>query len=122
MKAILKVEQLFLLLLSIFLFLQLDYAWWWFLLLFLAPDISMVGYVFGPKIGAVVYNLAHHQGVAIVFYVLGLVSGSQVLQLAGLVMLGHSAFDRVLGYGLKYPDSFRRTHLGTIGASPTDAG
>ena len=55
MKAILKIEQLFLLLLTAFLFTQLDYVWWWFLLLFLTPDISMAGYIFGPKIGAVAY-------------------------------------------------------------------
>jgi hypothetical protein len=37
------------------------------------------------------------------------------LALAGVIMLGHSSFDRVLGYGLKYGDSFRHTHLGWIG-------
>ena len=86
-------------------------------MLFLTPDISMAGYIFGPKIGAVAYNLAHHQGVAIFFYILGLVLSSQVLQLAGLVLLGHSSFDRLLGYGLKYPDSFGHTHLGMVGSS-----
>jgi hypothetical protein len=27
----------------------------------------------------------------------------------------HSSLDRVLGYGLKYPDAFQNTHLGRIG-------
>jgi hypothetical protein len=39
------------------------------------------------------------------------------MQLAGLIMFGHSAFDRLLGYGLKFKDSFNHTHLGHIGKS-----
>ena len=32
---------------------------WAFLILFLIPDLSMVGYLRGPVLGARVYNLAH---------------------------------------------------------------
>jgi hypothetical protein len=38
-----------------------------------------------------------------------------LLQLAGVILLGHSSLDRVLGYGLKHSDSFQHTHLGVIG-------
>lgn len=38
-----------------------------------------------------------------------------LLQLAGVILLGHSSLDRVLGYGLKHADSFQNTHLGVIG-------
>jgi len=34
---------------------------------------------------------------------------------AGLLLLAHSAFDRVWGYGLKYNDQFNHTHLGMVG-------
>jgi len=114
-KTLIKIEELFLVLLSFYLFLSLDYAWWWFLILFLAPDISMIGYLVNPQPGAIIYNLAHHKAIAIALYILGAASGNQLWQLIGLIMLGHSSLDRVFGYGLKYPDSFKHTHLGLIG-------
>ena len=111
MKTVIQFEEVALVLLSIWLFGALDYAWWWFLLLFLAPDLAMVGYMAGPRAGAIAYNLVHHKGVAIGLYLTGAVLGNQLLQLFGLIMLAHSSFDRVLGYGLKYFDSFNHTHL-----------
>ncbi len=120
MKTLLKIEELLLAALAFYLFLQLDYAWWWFLVLFLAPDLSMLGYLLGPKAGAWSYNLVHHKGVAVALFVLGAYAQVQWLQLAGLVMLAHSSLDRVLGYGLKYPDSFQHTHLGRIGRAAAE--
>lgn len=120
MRTLIKLEEFFLLLLSIFLFAQLGYAWWWYLVLFLAPDIGMLGYVAGPAAGAVAYDAVHHKSVAVLAYVAGATLGSAGLQLAGLIVLGHSSVDRVFGYGLKYADSFGHTHLGWIG-SPSQA-
>ena len=121
MRNLIKLEEFFLFLLSIFLFSQLDYAWWWYPLLFLVPDIGMAGYLVNPQVGAFTYNLLHHKAVAVTLYVVGALVGSQPLQLAGVIILGHSSLDRVFGYGLKYPDSFRHTHLGQIGRSPSAA-
>ncbi|HUI89681.1 MAG TPA: DUF4260 domain-containing protein [Anaerolineales bacterium] len=115
MKILLKLEALALWGLSICLFSRLDYAWWWYPLLFFVPDLSMVGYVFGARLGALVYNVIHHHALAIGLYILGFALGIPALQLSGVVLLGHSSLDRVLGYGLKYPDSFQNTHLGLIG-------
>jgi len=117
MKTVLKLEELLLTLLSFYLFLALEYAWWWFPLLFLAPDLSMIGYLLGPKVGAWTYNLAHHKGLAVILFVLGAYLQWPELQFAGLIILGHSSFDRMLGYGLKYTDSFHHTHLGRIGSA-----
>jgi hypothetical protein len=39
---------------------------------------------------------------------------------AGSLLLFHSSVDRVLGYGLKYRDSFGDTHLGRIGGKSVD--
>jgi hypothetical protein len=114
---LIRLEELFLFLLSIFLFAQLDYVWWWYLILFLAPDIGMVGYVANPRGGAITYDLVHHKAVAVTAYVVGASLGSPVLQLVGVIILGHSSLDRVFGYGLKYTDSFKHTHLGQLGAS-----
>ena len=117
MKVLLKLEAFALFGLSIFLFSRLDYPWWLYPLLFFVPDLSMVGYAFGPRVGAWVYNVVHHYAVSIGLYVLGFVLGVPILQLTGIILLGHSSLDRVLGYGLKYPDSFQNTHLGPIGSS-----
>ncbi|MGB5499216.1 MAG: DUF4260 domain-containing protein, partial [Maribacter sp.] len=89
--------------------------WWWFLVLILAPDIGMLGYVLGDKIGAFTYNLFHHKGLAILLYFAGLYISSPIIQLVGIIMFSHSSLDRVLGYGLKYDKGFKYTHLGEIG-------
>ena len=94
---------------------QLPYAWWWYWVLFLTPDISMLGYLFNTRLGAISYNLIHHKGVAVVLILTGVYVRSDGLTYAGLLLYGHSAFDRMLGYGLKYPDDFKHTHLGWIG-------
>lgn len=79
-----------------------------------APLSPPSRYLFGTGPGAALYNLAHHQGVAVAACLVGAWSGAEPLLLAGTVLLGHSAFDRILGYGLKYPDTFRHTHLDEI--------
>ena|SRR5215210_2773513 len=117
MKTLLKLEELFLLGLSLFLFSGLDYSWGWYALLFLAPDLSMIGYLRSPRLGSWTYNLIHHKGVSVALYVLGYLLSVPWLMFAGTLLLGHSSFDRVFGYGLKYPDAFQNTHLGVIGKS-----
>ena len=115
MKNLIRLEELLLALLTVYLFAGLDFAWWWYLVLLLTPDLAMLGYLAGPRVGAISYNLAHHKGVAVLLFVVGGSVQIPALQLAGLVILGHSSLDRVLGYGLKYSDSFQHTHLGMIG-------
>ena len=115
MKTLLKLEDLGLFGLSVWLFAQLDYSWWLYPALLLSPDLGVLGYLAGPGVGAVTYNLVHHRGLAAMTYFLGAAMALPAVTLAGLIMLGHSSLDRVLGYGLKYSDSFRHTHLGMIG-------
>ena len=117
MKNLLKVEEFFLFGLSLFLFSGLDYSWGWYALLFLAPDLSMLGYLVNPRVGAWTYNLVHHKGLSVALYVLGYLLSVPWLMFAGTLLLGHSSLDRVFGYGLKYPDAFKNTHLGVIGRS-----
>jgi hypothetical protein len=115
MKTLLKLEGFALFVLSIFLFSRLDYSWWVYPLFFFVPDISMIGYFRNSRLGALIYNIVHHYGVSIGLYILGFFLGSQLLQLVGVILLGHSSLDRALGYGLKYSDTFTNTHLGRIG-------
>ncbi|MEW6404022.1 MAG: DUF4260 domain-containing protein [Chloroflexota bacterium] len=112
---LIKFEELLLLGLALFLFSRLDYGWGTYALLFFAPDLSMLGYLANPRIGAWTYNLAHHKALAVALYVLGSIFSVPWLIFAGTILLGHSSLDRVFGYGLKYPDAFQNTHLGVIG-------
>ena len=115
MKNLLKIEELLLFGLALFLFWGLDYGWGAYALLFFAPDLSMIGYLANPRLGARTYNLVHHKGLAVTLYVLGSVLSIPWLMFAGTLLLGHSSFDRVFGYGLKHEDAFQNTHLGRIG-------
>ena len=114
LKYLLKAEELAMLALSVVLFCQLNFAWWWYLVLFLAPDISMLGYLINQKAGTYSYNFFHHKLVAILVGLGGFYIHNEVYMLIGIIIFGHSSFDRVLGYGLKYTDSFKNTHLGKI--------
>ena len=117
MKNILKIEELAMLGLAIYLNSFLPFQTWVFWALFLTPDLGMLGYLVNPRIGAITYNLLHHKGVAISVYVAGYFFALHELTLAGVVLFGHSSFDRIFGYGLKYFDGFKHTHLGLIGGN-----
>ncbi|KIO53856.1 DUF4260 domain-containing protein [Flavobacterium hibernum] len=115
MKTIIKLEELGLFILGIYLFGLLSFEWWWFLILILAPDLSMLGYIFGNKNGAFFYNVFHHRGIAVLLYILGSYFKIELLQLIGVILFSHAAMDRFFGYGLKYEKGFKYTHLGEIG-------
>ncbi|RPD45721.1 DUF4260 family protein [Hymenobacter sediminis] len=115
MKTLLKLEELAQALLALTVFAYLPYAWWVLPATFLLPDLSMVGYLAGPRVGAVCYNIAHHKALAVAVGLAGWWLAQPVLLLAGTILLFHSAFDRLLGYGLKYGTGFRDTHLDHIG-------
>lgn len=109
-----KLEEVAMFLISILLFAQFDYAWWVYMVFILAPDIGMIGYAVNTRIGAITYNLFHHKGIAIAVGSLGFYLSNSELQLAGIILFGHASMDRIFGYGLKYPDSFKHTHLGNL--------
>jgi len=115
MKTVIKLEEFGFLILSFLLFLQSQLNWWWFLILLLTPDISMLGYLFGPKTGAIIYNLFHHRGLAIAWIASGYYWNMDILYISGVIMLGHASLDRIFGYGLKHDKGFKFTHLGEIG-------
>jgi hypothetical protein len=87
----------------------------WLLPLLLVPDLSMVGYLAGPRVGALSYNLVHTWAAGIAVLAIGVALGAPPLMLAGAVLVAHTGMDRVAGYGLKYPSGFGDTHLGRIG-------
>jgi hypothetical protein len=101
MKTLIKLEELTLVVLSFYLFLGLDYAWWWFPLFFFLPDVSLLGYAINQNVGAITYNVLHHKALAVMFYLLGSFAQFPGLQVTGLVLFGHSSFDRLLGFELQ---------------------
>lgn len=87
----------------------------WLVPALLLPDVSMLGYLAGPRVGAVTYNAVHNWTLALAVLGLGWWLPSVPALLMGAVLLAHVGMDRALGYGLKLPTSFQDTHLGRIG-------
>lgn len=88
--------------------------WWLFLLLLLAPDASMLGYLAGPRFGAAAYNAFHSYPLPAVLAAFGLLGGFPLALAVALVWFAHIGMDRAVGYGLKYPSAFKDTHLGRV--------
>jgi hypothetical protein len=101
--------------LALFLFMGNGIAWWMAAVLFFAPDISFAGYLAGRRLGAAVYNLVHVYAFGIVVLAVGVGLDTPFVAALGALWIAHSGFDRMLGYGLKSPEGFAFTHLGTIG-------
>ena len=89
-------------------------SWVLFALLILAPDLSMLGYLFGTKVGAATYNLAHTYALPAGLAVFGVIAGSPLAVSVALVWFAHIGMDRLVGYGLKYTSGFRDTHLDRV--------
>ena len=115
MNTLIRMEEGAKFLLSYLFSLYCGFEWWVFPVWLLAPDLSMLGYLGGTRAGALFYNIFHHQAFAIAVGLAGYSFQQNEILLAGIVLFGHSAMDRMFGYGLKFSDSFQHTHLGWIG-------
>lgn len=82
----------------------------------------MASLITGRKAGAILYNAVHSYALPAMLAVAGVLSGFEILWQIALIILAHAAFDRNLGFGLKYAAGFRRTHLGPIGNLPRGGG
>ncbi|MEQ1943591.1 DUF4260 domain-containing protein [Mesorhizobium sp. VNQ89] len=90
-------------------------SWWLFAILILAPDLSMLGYLAGPKVGAWCYNAVHTWLAPVALWLVGMAAGSLLVVHLAIILAAHIAIDRALGYGLKHESGFQDTHLGRIG-------
>ena len=109
--ALLRVEGVALLALGVLLYRVNGGSWLMFGVLLLAPDLSMLGYLAGPKVGAAIYNAFHTYAGPAVVGASGMVFASPVAMAVALIWFAHIGMDRTVGYGLKYPTSFKDTHL-----------
>ena len=112
---ILRAESVAVFVAGVLLYLQLGGEPLWLLLLLLVPDISMVGYLDGSRLGALTYNLVHNLVIGLLALAIGWFAAIAPLAIAGAVLVAHVGMDRSLGYGLKLPTDFKDTHLGRIG-------
>ena len=117
---LLRLEGLALLILSTGAFAQTELSWWLYAILFFSPDLSFIGYMAGPRSGAVVYNAAHSTLAPAALAGLGLMLPSPIFLGLATIWAAHIGFDRMLGYGLKYATAFSDTHLGRIGRNRAD--
>jgi hypothetical protein len=114
-KAILRLEGAAALAAAIALYAHAGFSWPMFALFFLAPDLSMLAYLVGPRAGAAAYNCVHTYALALPLALGGYFLASPIAAAFGLIVVAHIGMDRMLGYGLKYASGFRDTHLGRIG-------
>jgi hypothetical protein len=84
----------------------------------LVVDVFMVGYLAGPRAGAIVYNAGHSLVWPMLLILLGvpaMVPDGTVAPLAvrlGLIWAAHIGMDRAFGFGYKYPTAFGDTDIG----------
>jgi hypothetical protein len=108
---LLRLEGLALLAASALTYSHLNGNWWQFFLLLLVPDLSMLGYAFNVRVGAVVYNFAHTSTLPLALAAAALFTHHVEALPYLLIWLAHLGMDRVLGYGLKFPTHFQDTHF-----------
>lgn len=115
LKSVLRLEGMAIFIVSILTFSQLNTSWLVFSVLFLTPDIALIGYLFSKRNGATTYNLTHSLIGPALLISAAFTSENQYAMAISCIWVAHIGFDRALGYGLKYSSGFRSTHLGIVG-------
>lgn len=115
MNTLIKIEEATLFIACLIFYPFLGYSWLWFAACILLPDASMIGYLVNNKIGAYAYNIFHHRAIALIIAVVGYYLDNSLLLFSGYILFTHATMDRIFGYGLKYEQGFKFTHLGEIG-------
>ena len=110
-RVLLQMEGAAVFALSLFLYHFIGAGWIWFLVLFLWPDIFMVGYLVSVRLGASLYNLAHTEVLPLALAGISISLNRTELTAVALIWMAHIGFDRMLGFGLKYPTFFKESHL-----------
>ena len=107
----LRLEGLTVLITAVLLYAQLEAGWLYFALLLLTPDLAMLPYLINPRLGALAYNVVHTYVLPLALAVVAYLGGYPTLLALALIWLAHIGMDRTVGYGLKYGDEFKHTHL-----------
>lgn len=122
-KVFYRVESFVIFLFAVFIYSTFEVPFWTLAVFFMVPDISMAGYLISKKTGAFYYNFGHNYALGLGLTLIGMVTdGSPIgiipdgayLSFAGVIIIAHTAFDRMAGFGLKYPADFKETHVQKI--------
>ena len=116
-RLLLRMEGLAVLLVSLLAYSLYGSGWGVFALCFFLPDLALLGYIAGPRVGAYAYNVSHSYVGPLICLAAGMYASTPSLISIGIIWIAHIGFDRLLGYGLKYSSGFSFTHLGRIGGS-----
>lgn len=116
-RIVLRLEGLIVLVGVVLLYAETRDSWWMFAALLLAPDVALLGYVAGARVGALAYNVSHSYVGPLALALLSRGEGTGFV--LALIWIAHCGMDRALGFGLKYDAAFSHTHLGSIGRSST---
>jgi len=108
---LIRLEGLAVAVLAAVVYARISGAWLAFLLLFFVPDLSMLGYLAGPRAGAAIYNIVHTYLAPILLGAIGVFTERALILSLALILFAHIGIDRLLGFGLKYPSGFKDTHL-----------
>ncbi|MBL3729955.1 DUF4260 domain-containing protein [Lysinibacillus sp. HST-98] len=114
LRKIISIEYILAFIITVSFYGHLNFPWLYFIVFLLLPDITMVGYLINTKIGALFYNMGHSFVLPAILMVIGLLTTTSIPLMATLIWLAHIFLDRALGYGLKYDDAFKKTHLQQI--------
>jgi hypothetical protein len=115
-RRILKVEGLFEGLFGLMAFAATGESWWLFAAVIMLPDLSVVAYLAGPRIGAALYNACHTTIGPAILAAVALHLGAIMWAAVAAAWFVHIGVDRALGYGLKSTRGFKDTHMGQLGA------
>ena len=117
MNLLLRLEGLCYAIAALLIYWQQGFSWWILAALILVPDLSMLGYLAGRRVGALCYNVVHATPLAWALLIFAYSTNNSLALAIALIWFTHIGIDRALGYGLKYATGFKDTHLGSMGKS-----
>ena len=114
-RLLLRLEGAALAAVAIVAYARLGAPWWLFAVFILAPDLSMLGYLGGTRVGAIAYNVFHVTLGPLALALAGFLLPQFDVLAVAITWLCHIGLDRAFGMGLKYKVGFAFTHLGRVG-------
>lgn len=108
---IVRVENGMAFAISFYIYIQLGFPIWLFFVLLLVPDMTMIGYALNEKVGATVYNFGHNFTLPLLLTFFSFYFSNDYLLLISIIWMAHIFMDRLFGFGLKYQESFKKTHI-----------
>ena len=108
---IIRLEALLVFILSLICYFFVGESWLLFLVAWIIPDVGMIGYLKNKKLGALFYNTTHTYLFSLSLVSAGYYLDNNILLALGIIFTNHIGLDRFLGFGLKYPNGFKDTHI-----------